>query len=108
MYDAYFNWFKRTKEFAIIYAMGLGQKALCQLYWPELVAAILSFLVSIVCSFAVWIHFFGIPYVKPVFIMLVLSVLTIVYLLGHMLVCEVHRRNLIHDSLSEKMKEVFS
>ncbi len=106
--DAYFNWLKRTKEFAMIYAMGLGQKALCQLYWPELVAAILSFLVSIVCSFAVWIYFFGIPYVKPVFIMLVLSVLTIVYLLGHMLVCEVHRRNLIHDSLSEKMKEVFS
>ena len=104
--DANFNYLKRTKEFAIIRSMGLCSQEIFKLYYPELIITFLSFMVSIVFSFSIWTYYFGIPYLKPVYILIILFVFAAIYVIGHLNLCRVHWKKLIYGSLSEKMKEV--
>ncbi|MBQ7347696.1 MAG: hypothetical protein IJW55_07040 [Clostridia bacterium] len=108
LFDAGYRYRHRTRELAVLRSMGVCSKELMRVYMSELFVMLLSFLLSIVFSFVIWNLSVGIVYVKPLYILGVLSFFTLIYLLGHLLLCKVHRDKLVNSSLSEKMKEIVS
>ncbi len=104
--DASFYYSKRIKEISIIRALGSTDKELYKLYYPDLFIKFLSFICGIIFSFAIWIKYFGIPYIKPLYIFVVLFIFTITFFVCHLLLCRRHQNKIVYGSLSEKMKEV--
>ncbi len=104
--DTNFHYIKRTKEISIIKALGLTNQELSKLYLPDFFTKLLSFICSIIFSFAAWIKLFGIPYVKPLYILSTLLTFLVIYCLVHIFLLKHHQNKIAFGILSEKMKEV--
>lgn len=104
--DTSFSYSRRGKEISIIRSLGASKKELYRLYHPDMLAKLLSFLCSIIFSFYVWIKFFGMPYISPLYILIVLLIFAVLYFAGHILLCKHHHTKIVSNSLSEQMKEV--
>lgn len=94
---------RRTYEFTILRALGVSAAKMKKLYLPEMINALISLEISAIITTVVFALGFGIPYIKPFFIMLLMLILIIVYITAHTYLYNAHLKSILHGSISKKI-----
>ncbi len=104
--DAEYSLRRRTREIAVIKALGADEKQLARIYAPDVVVAAISFLTASLAVVAVGMLSVGMPYFKPLFAAAFWIAFAVLYLGGHCLVCARHKKRITERSIIVNINDV--